>query len=186
MWYLIDNVQVSHEVFDTYFQCDYKSCHGACCYVTLPDTELLGGSLLDAEAQEISAHKDELLPLLTKKQQTIINAAAVDDHKGTYYTPLESNGTCAYCTNHGCVFKEAQLSFKIPLSCGLYPLCIDKEPTLRLYVSHLFDKWCESSYTLGRKNRIKVYQWCKDALIRAFGESFYRQLEDFPQYRLPL
>ena len=179
----INGVWVSPDVLTTYFQCDYNSCKGACCSVNLPNVELFGGALSEKEAQELRGKRKTLVGMLpTKERRKIVGRDSVDVEDGEYFTPLDRKGECVYCLSHGCLFKDTdKVSFDVPVSCGLYPLCIDRNPT-RLYLDDMFGEYCKPSYELGRRNNIKVYQWCKKYIVKALGEEFYNNLEKMDKY----
>ena len=100
-------------------------------------------------------------------------------------TNLHKNGACvflskdenniAYCTIQK-AYANGDCSLPKPISCHLYPIRIIQMDDD--FVAVNYDQWeiCSPACTLGEKNKIKIFEFAKAALIRRFGEEFYDQL----------
>jgi hypothetical protein len=47
-----------------------------------------------------------------------------------------------------------------------------------------YDRWdiCTAACSLGKKEQVPVYQFLKEALIRAYGADFYEELDAAAQF----
>ncbi len=72
--------------------------------------------------------------------------------------------------------KAGVTDFKKPISCHLYPIRTAKFPE---FEALNYNEWsiCSPACTLGEALSVKVYQFLKEPLIRAYGEEFYKELE---------
>ena len=72
--------------------------------------------------------------------------------------------------------KNANLKLK-PISCSLYPIRVTDlgggRKALNLHRWHI----CKDAYRKGREKGIRVYQFLKNPLIRAYGAEFYEALD---------
>jgi len=68
------------------------------------------------------------------------------------------------------------VDFRKPISCHLYPIRIDHYASFDAVNYH---HWpiCEAACALGEKLSVPTYRFTKDALIRKYGEKWYRELE---------
>lgn len=177
----IKNTLVSEAILDTHFCCDLNACKGACCI------EGTGGAPLEKEE----------LPLLEKHYATIkkyLTEKGIQavEHQGThtqndfgeYETPLINGGACAYVVfdekgKAGCAFEKAyqkgEIDWKKPISCHLYPVRLQK---MGRFIAVNYHQWkiCNSACSLGKKLKLPVYQFLKNALIRRFGKKWYEEL----------
>ena len=105
---------------------------------------------------------------------------------GDLETPLVNGAECAYVTfdEKGtalCGIEEAYnkgvVDWKKPISCHLYPIRVKDYNEFSAVNYH---KWqiCDDACTLGKELQVPVYKFVKEALIRKFGESWYRELEE--------
>ena len=101
-------------------------------------------------------------------------------------TPLVNGAECAYVTfdDKGtalCGIEEAYnkgvVDWKKPISCHLYPIRVKDYNEFSAVNYH---KWqiCDDACTLGKELQVPVYKFVKEALIRKFGESWYKELEE--------
>ena len=105
---------------------------------------------------------------------------------GDLETPLVNGAECAYVTfdEKGtalCGIEEAYnkgvVDWKKPISCHLYPIRVKDYNEFSAVNYH---KWqiCDDACTLGKELQVPVYKFVKEALIRKFGECWYRELEE--------
>lgn len=182
---LIDDVLISDDVIDVQFVCNIKKCKGICC--------VEGDSGAPVEKSETKILK-KIYPKIKKyllpegfeaieKQGTFVDEP--DDEYTAYATPLINGGACAYVNyeNDGTIscaiekaWKDGVTDFRKPISCHLYPIRIKQMETV---TAVNYDVWdiCGDACSLGKKLKVPVYVFLKDALIRKFGDEFYTTLE---------
>jgi hypothetical protein len=68
------------------------------------------------------------------------------------------------------------LQWKKPISCHLYPIKISHSKTYTNVNYEPRDVLCSPACTLGKKLKLPVYQFLKEAIIRKFGMEFYDTL----------
>lgn len=182
---LIDDVLISDDVIDVQFVCNIKKCKGICC--------VEGDSGAPVEKSETKILK-KIYPKIKKyllaegieaieKQGTFVDEP--DDEYTSYATPLINGGACAYVNYEkdgtiSCAiekaWKDGVTDFRKPISCHLYPIRIKQMETV---TAVNYDVWdiCGDACSLGKKLKVPVYVFLKDALIRKFGDEFYTTLE---------
>lgn len=179
----IGNCLISEDVFVEWFSCNYEECKGKCCIVGE-----CGAPLEESETEILERE----YPVYSSKMSDA-GRAAVDekgffeiDFEGDIVTPLvpgteecafthfTEDGSCL-CSIEKCWF-EGKCSWRKPISCQLYPIRITKlsDGQLALNVHH----WdiCEGAFEKGRKEKVRVYEFLREPLIRMFGEEFYSAL----------
>jgi hypothetical protein len=70
------------------------------------------------------------------------------------------------------------LDWKKPISCHLYPIRVQKT---RHYTNVNYEPrevLCRPGCVLGKKAKLPVYEFLKEALIRKFGVPFYEALHE--------
>ncbi|MFZ9718230.1 MAG: DUF3109 family protein, partial [Chitinophagaceae bacterium] len=175
---LIDHIVMSDEVLEEQFVCDLNKCKGGCCV----DGDA-GAPLTDEELDEVLMAFDTVKSMLTPE-----GLAAIDKHGKYLYdksfgwvTPTINDGMCAYGIKDQkgvvkCAFEEAynqgKIRWKKPISCHLFPIKIKKSKyTEQEYVNYEpRETLCAPACALGKKEKVPVYVFFKDALIRIYGE----------------
>ena len=177
----IDDKLVSFDIFEKHFCCDLPKCFGNCC-VHGQSGAPLDESEVELLKQEIKAIEPYLKPsgLKAIKDQGI----AVNDLDGDIVTPLIGGEECAYSYDvDGLTFcaiekgwMEGKVNFRKPISCHLYPIRAKRYST---FTALNYDKWsiCQPARELGESMGLPVYKFLKDAIERAYGTEFYKQLE---------
>lgn len=178
----IGNTIVSFDVFDHHFLCDLAVCKGACCVEG--DS---GAPLTDEEAALIEANYPSFKPYLGEKHQNAIENSGftVIDKDGDLVTPLYNNRECVY-THHDkngvthCAiekaYHEGKSSFRKPVSCHLYPIRITRYETFEAVNYQQIDI-CKGGRLCGAKNKLPLYRFLREPLIRMYGEDWYAELE---------
>lgn len=92
------------------------------------------------------------------------------------FTCSEPDGSCR------CAFEKSYTEgrnalFYKPISCHLYPIRMSRVGDSIALNYHRWQPICEPARALGRKLGLRVYQFVKEPLIRAFGEEWYAKLE---------
>ena len=177
----INDTIISFDILQEYFLCDLATCKGLCC--------VEGDCGAPIEESEI-AELEKVLPViwndLSLKARAIIKQQGVVclDAEGEYVTPIVAGEDCVFTYRdanaiYRCAiekaFREGKTDFYKPISCHLYPIRIAKYNDFQAVNYH---RWsvCRAAEILGRKEKIAVYQFLKEALIRKFGGEWYGHL----------
>lgn len=186
---IVQDVLISEEIIEEQFMCNLDACKGACCW-----EGDYGAPLEDQEIEILEAEFPNIVPYLTEEgKQSIEKEGLYSFYKEEqdFGTPLLQNGACAYLTYDElgiakCGIEKAFLagatSFKKPISCHLYPIRIQSAAKTSYDLMN-YDRWeiCSAACTLGKKQKMPVYQFVKDALIRKYGKAFYEELDAVAQ-----
>ena len=178
----IGDVLISEEVILEYFACDYPVCKGQCCIIGER-----GAPLKEEELEPIEANYDVFSPLMRPEGRQAVEEKGFFeiDRDGDLVTPLvPGSEECAFCLfeNGNCFcsmerqYFAGACSFRKPISCQLYPIRVKELGAGRLGLNlHRWDI-CRCAFEKGRREGIRVYQFLKEPLVRAFGEEFYEAL----------
>lgn len=188
---VIDNKIVSDDVVDKQFVCDLARCKGGCC-----EEGDAGAPLEEEELDIIIDVYETIKPYLSEASVKEI------ERKGKYVyhkefgwvTPTLGSDAeiCVYGIREKsglikCAFEQAfyegKINWKKPVSCHLYPVIsykgkhgdyerVNYEPR---------EKLCSPACALGKKEKVPVYRFLKEALIRKYGDEFYKALEAVAQ-----
>jgi Protein of unknown function (DUF3109) len=178
----IGRTLVSIELFREFFLCDFPKCKGACCVEG--DS---GAPLTQGEADLICLIYPLFKVYLSEEHIQFIDnqGFSVIDLEGDLVTPLVNNRECAYsfydeagilkCAIER-AYQEGRTDFRKPVSCHLFPLRIQ---SYRHYDAVNYEKVgiCNPGRECGLKNKMPLYRFLKEPLIRKFGESWFRDLE---------
>lgn len=184
---VIDNILISDDVIQQQFVCDLDRCKGGCC-----EEGDAGAPLDDAELDIIIEMYEKVKPYMTEASIREV------EKKGKYVyhkefgwvTPTlgSDKEICVYGIRDEkgiikCAFEQAYydgvIPWKKPVSCHLFPIIAQKgrhgdyarvnyEPR---------EKLCNPACALGKKLKVPVYAFLKEALVRKFEEEFYVALE---------
>ena len=178
----IGDILISEEVILEYFACDYPVCKGQCCIVGES-----GAPLKEEELEPIEANYDVFSPLMRPEGRQAVEEKGFFeiDRDGDLVTPLvPGSEECAFCLfedgNCFCSMERQYFagacSFRKPISCQLYPIRVKELGAGRIGLNlHRWDI-CRCAFEKGRKEGIRVYQFLKEPLVRAFGAEFYDAL----------
>lgn len=179
----IGTVLVHEEIIKENFVCNLDRCKGACC--VKGDS---GAPLAKDEIHILEEVYPKVKQFMTEKGIEAIEQQGthVLDFDGDLTTPcVDGNKECAYVTwEHGitkCAIEKAYeqgvIEWKKPISCHLYPIRITEYPAFDVLN---YDRWhiCHAACTHGDALKVTVYSFLKDPLIRKYGESWYRELEE--------
>ncbi len=185
----IDKTLVSDDLLEKKFVCALDKCKGACCVAG--DS----GAPLDWEETSIIENVYEEV----KSYMTDEGIKSVDtygkwliDSDGDFVTPLiDGVKQCAFVFFEKgiakCAFEKAyydgKIKWKKPISCHLYPVRITKHEH---YDAVNYNKWevCSPACANGEVLGVSVYEFVKEALIRKYGEEWYKQLEGAAIFKL--
>ena len=146
----IDDTLVSLDLIEANFICDLAQCKGFCC--------VEGDSGAPLEKSEI-AKLEKALPVV--------------NNKDCVFTCYDNDGTCKCAIEKA--YREGKLSFYKPVSCHLYPVRVTQYKDFRAVN---YDRWkiCKAAEILGQKEKLPLYKFLKEPLIRKFGEKWYESL----------
>ena len=175
-----DNVVISEEIKELYFQCSLKNCKGICC--------VEGDAGAPLEEEEVGIIEDlleKVLPLMDDEGSALVQANGVldFDERGSFVTPLKTNDECVFMiweNDHTvCVFEKAYnsgiIDFKKPVSCHLYPIRIENKGAFDEMNYHRWDI-CDSALECGKRNKLHVLTLVGEGLIRKYGSEWYYRL----------
>jgi len=178
----IDNVLISDDVMEAKFVCDLHKCKGGCC----EDGD--AGAPIDIEENKLLDENFEAIkPYLTREGLNVIEKQGryLYDREFGWVTPTVQSKICAYGVRNKqgiikCGIEQAyydgKLGWKKPLSCHLYPIKISKSKEYTNVNYEPREVLCQPGCALGKKLKVPVYQFLKEALIRKFGIDFYDAL----------
>lgn len=181
----LDKTLISRDVIQEKFHCDLSKCKGACC------VEGDSGAPLTQEELTILDHDIEII----KKYMRPEGIKAIEqqgnyviDNDKEYVTPLIEGKECAFVVFEKNIafcsiekaFLDKAISLQKPLSCHLYPIRLKK---YRDFTAVNYDIWpiCNPARKYGKDINSPVYKFCKQGLIRKFGEAYYGKLIDIAQ-----
>lgn len=182
--YAIGSILVSDDVTDKQFACDLNACKGACCW-----EGDFGAPLEHEELAILEEIYPKVEPLLTEEGKAAIAAQGFyteNKQFGGQDTPLVENRACAYmglnetgmayCTIER-AYNEGLINWKKPISCHLYPIRVKTKPEANFEALN-YDRWeiCSAACTKGKREKIRVYEFAKPALIRKYGQAWYDEL----------
>jgi hypothetical protein len=177
---LLENTLISDDLQTVHFACDLAKCKGACC------VEGDAGAPLDEE--EISLLEDGIDEIRFYMREEGIreiekNGVFDYDADGKFVTPLVNGRECAFVFFEEGIarcaiekaFQEKKISFPKPISCHLYPVRIT---SLKHGDGINYHKWhiCNKALENGMKQKMPLYSFLQEALIRKYGRTWYNKL----------
>jgi hypothetical protein len=178
---LVGNTVISDDIKDSYFVCNLDKCKGACCL-----EGDLGAPLEEDELQKLEEVYEHVKPYLSEKgvQEIERQGKYIKDYEDDFSTPTIEGKECAYAIfdEKGilkCGIEQAYLDgktdFQKPLSCHLYPIRITQYEE---YDALNYDRWsiCNAACSFGKSLNVPLYKFLKNALIRKYGNEWYREL----------
>jgi len=187
----IDNVLISDAIIEDQFVCDLNKCKGGCCV----DGDA-GAPLEDAELQELDAVYKAVLPYLTKESQQQLETQGryVFNKEFGWVTPTINSKICVYgiTDKNGIVkcgieqaYNDGKIGWRKPISCHLFPIRIKQSRNKKTeYVNYQpREDLCSAACSLGKKLKVPVYVFLKDAITRKYGPTFYETLEATAKFK---
>lgn len=184
--FVVQGKLIHLDIIQEHFVCDLNSCKGACCV-----EGDFGAPLDEQEKKEIL----KVIPILQEHLEEEAVHKLEKDGYWTYYkslnsdgTPLLENGQCAYLVRDQngiakcgfeLLFSQGKSAFRKPISCHLYPIRINQNSETG-FESLNYDRWeiCQSACSKGISVGLKLYEFCKEAIMSKYGEDFYRELAE--------
>lgn len=164
---MVGDVIVHTDIVTEYFCCNIEKCQGRCC-----EEGDAGAPVTLDEIAYIENQLDFIWPNLNAQAQTVIDkqGVAYTDPEGEMVTSIIGSCDCCFRGPEGCLLAQR------PISCHLYPIREKKMGSLTGINYHRWDI-CKDAVELGRERGIRVYQFLKEPLVRRFGETWYKELE---------
>lgn len=181
----IENVLVSDLIAEEQFVCDLTKCKGGCC-----EDGDAGAPLEVAELDELINHYDTIAEYMNEEGRREVQRQGkyLYDREFGWVTPTVNGKICAYgykdqlgivkCSIEQ-AYNDGKLDWKKPISCHLFPIRIKKSMDGKTdYANYEPRKdLCAAACKLGKKLKVPVYIFLKDAIIRKYGVEFYETLE---------
>ena len=181
----IENVLVSDLIAEEQFVCDLTKCKGGCC-----EDGDAGAPLEVAELDELINHYDTIAEYMNEdgRKEILRQGKYLYDREFGWVTPTVNGKICAYgykdqlgivkCSIEQ-AYNDGKLDWKKPISCHLFPIRIKKSMDGKTdYANYEPRKdLCAAACKLGKKLKVPVYIFLKDAIIRKYGVEFYETLE---------
>lgn len=178
----VDNCLISEDIVEKAFACNVTACKGVCCI------EGDAGAPLDED--EIPILEKNLEAIKLEMDETGLKTLAEDGfaEKDPFdqmmVTTCKPNKECVFVVRKDGILncaveianKKKDFDFPKPISCHLYPIRMDN---YNEYKALNYHRWsiCADACTKGANEDIKIYQFAKPALLRAFGPEWYAHLE---------
>jgi hypothetical protein len=170
----------SFDVLEKRFKCDLPQCLGNCC--RYGDS---GAPLSESEVRILNEIWPAIKPYLRSEGVKTIEekGTGVTDTDQEMVTPLIGKEECAYTILKENIFmcgiekawSEGKTDFQKPLSCHLFPVRIKQFSGFRS-VNYEELSICSSACERGKEEKIYVYEFLKEPLIRALGKDLYNEL----------
>ena len=176
----IDGILTSPEILETHFTCDLSKCKGACCTME----SKFGAPLKEEEIEEINNVLPAVKEYLPEEHVKEIeeNGFWMEMH-GELMTRSINNKACVFVTWEGDIakcgiekaYREGKTNFIKPISCHLFPIRVGRFGGTVLRYEEYHE--CEPALKLGEKTKIRIIDFCKDALQREFGKEWFGKLK---------
>ena len=180
--FAINDVLVRDEIVEIPFSCDLKKCKGACCTL---DSEL-GAPIKKEEVEEI----ENILPIVReyldkRNNKEIENRGFYEIKDGELLINSINNKDCVFSYWQNDVAKcaierayfDGKIQYRKPISCHLFPIRVSDfgGDVLR------YEKFSECAPALenGKRDNVTIAEFCKDSLIRLYGEQWYNKLMNY-------
>ena len=172
---------VSFDIVRKHFLCDLKNCRGACCIEG--DS---GAPLTPEEAEAIERDYPVFKKFLPESHLEEIRKQGFSrvDTDGDLVTPLVGNRQCAYSFyDENQILKcaiekawaEGSVKFRKPVSCHLFPIRITSYKRFDAVNYQELDI-CKPGRMCGEREKLPLYRFLREPLIRKYGEEWYKEL----------
>jgi len=171
-------MNLDDRIFELKFSCDLSVCKGACC--TVEGT--LGAPLKKEELSEIEKNIETAKKYLTAENREVIEKEGYYvEYEGKLWMNNVNDNDCVFSYYEGdiakCSFQKAynngEINFKKPISCELFPIRVYGENCNDLRYEKSY--FCEEALENGKVNNKTIFEFVKDAIVRAFGVEFYNE-----------
>lgn len=148
-----------------------------------------GAPLTKSELDNLNEVYEAVLPYLNEEHKSELQKQGryVYDNEFGWVTPTIESKVCVYgiTDNNGIVkcgieqaYNDGKVKWKKPISCHLYPIrvTLSKNKQTEYLNYEPREDLCSAACTLGKKLKVPVYVFLKDALVRKYGDEFYEAL----------
>jgi len=176
--FVISEAEIDERIVHERFACDVVKCKGACC--TLPGGR--GAPLEDGELKELEPAFPVVRKFLSERHLRAIERSGLyEGGPGSFTTTCVDGGACVFVYYEDDVarcslekaFHEGELQWRKPVSCHLFPIRISSDGTSSVRFEELSE--CKPALVRGNVERVSLYDFLKDALIREFGRPWYEE-----------
>ena len=131
----------------------------------------------------------EYLPQKHKKEVEKQGYSVIDSD-GDLVTPLVNNRQCVYSfyNDNGILqcavekaYFEGKIKFRKPISCHLFPIRITEYRDFDA-VNYQQLRICKPGRQCGASQKLPLYKFLKEPLIKKYGEEWYKELEIAADY----
>jgi hypothetical protein len=170
---------IDDRIFSTNFACDITLCKGGCCTIR----SQYGAPLREEEIEIIKEIIDKIGIYISERNLKVIKEKDFYFREGEkIYLNNVNDEDCvfSYITEGiaKCAFEKAyrngEIDFKKPISCELFPIRIYGEEKNVMRLEKMNE--CEDAVINGNKKETRVVEFVKEALERAFGKEFYKNI----------
>jgi hypothetical protein len=181
----IDNILVSDQVVNEQFVCDLSRCKGGCC-----EDGDAGAPLETDELRLLNEFYQDFKQYMTAEGIREIEKSGkyVYGKEFGWVTPTVNSKICAYGykDKQGIVkcaieqaYNDGKINWKKPISCHLFPIRVNesKNGETEFVNYEPREDLCAAACKLGKKLKVPVYIFLKEAIIRKWGETFYETLD---------
>lgn len=187
---VIQDILVSDDLIVENFMCDLHACKGACC------TEGDYGAPVDQHEMDIIRQYihiiAENLPEKSRQYLALHDGFTFYTEPALWGTKCHEDGACIFLTKNKLgisvcgiekTWYEGKIPFQKPVSCHLYPVRISLNE-ISGFEAWNYDRWeiCSAACTKGNKEKMPLYRFVKDAIIRKKGLEFYEELDAAAEY----
>lgn len=187
---IVGDILIHDDVLSEYFLCKLDACKGACCW-----EGDWGAPLETEELHTLEAIYPELRPFLRPEARAVIEAKGLYawyDEPKEYGTALMDDGACVFLTfdEQGIAqcgieqaWKAGAVDYRKPISCHLYPVRVSKNEDVGFEALN-YDRWdiCRAACRAGASEKVRLYRFVREALIRKYGAEWYEELEAAAAY----
>lgn len=180
--FLIQDTLVSLDVIEKEFCCDLAACRGRCCI-----EGDAGAPIEESELPEVERLLPLVTPRMTRKARKVLAEQGVSytDPSGERVLSIVDNRECIFMqrTADGCcsclfeqAYEQGHTTWCKPISCALYPIRLTRVGT-RIGVE--YHRWdiCYPARLCGKQNRLPLYRFLREPLVRRFGQAWYDELD---------
>jgi len=174
----IDGILVDPDIAGARFVCDLAQCKGVCC--TLRGER--GAPLLKHEIGELEKALSIVKEYLPRDHVRAIEEEGFWEERSGIYTRCLNSRDCVFVYYGEDIascgieraYREGRIGFLKPLSCHLFPIKISlcEGPVLRFERYHE----CKPAMVKGSLENTLLFDFCRDALRRAFGEEWLEKM----------
>lgn len=181
----IGDIVIQDDIAYESFACNLSQCKGACC--TLYGDR--GAPIRDDELSELQCAYPFVRQYLSEQHLKVIETHGfVEGSPGNFSTVCIESKACVFTYFEGDVarcslekaFIEGKTKWRKPISCHLFPIRVTYSSDEQLKLDRIAE--CDSARIYGTMKKEQLFDFLKDALIRKYGEEWYKIFCDLCLY----